>query len=196
MSPSAKLDRGAFPEYFPDETRTLLKQPQRHYWFAAFFAFGAMMCLLTTVLLVFPGTKLDSLWNLNPDAHVGFQSLGSWSIVLLVVVGAGCALAAIGLWRATNWGVQLAVAILFCNIIGDLVNAFMRRDYRSLVGLPIAGAMIFYLVRLNTAAKGIESRAAALINLKRVLRDQTEGLAPSKRARSEIFPRDRRKLDW
>jgi hypothetical protein len=104
MSPSAKLDRGAFPEYFPDETRTLLKQPQRHYWFAAFFAFGAMMCLLTTVLLVFPGTKLDSLWNLNPDAHVGFQSLGSWSIVLLVVVGAGCALAAIGLWRATNWG--------------------------------------------------------------------------------------------
>jgi hypothetical protein len=121
---------------------------------------------------------------------------GGWSIVLLVVVGAGCALAAIGLWRATNWGVQLAVAILFCNIIGDLVNAFMRRDYRSLVGLPIAGAMIFYLVRLNTAAKGIESCTAALINLKRVLRDQTEGLAPSKRARSEIFPRDRRKLDW
>jgi hypothetical protein len=147
---SAKLDRGAFLEWFPDETRTLLKQPQRHYWFAAFFAFGAMMCLLTIVLLVFPRTKLDSLWNLNPDAHVGFQSLRSWSIVLMVVVGAGCALAAIGVWRATVWGVQLAVAILFCNIIGDLVNALMRRDYRSLVGLPIAGAMIFYLVRFNT----------------------------------------------
>jgi hypothetical protein len=32
------------------------------------------MCLLIIVLLVFPGTKLDSLWNLNPDAHVAFQS--------------------------------------------------------------------------------------------------------------------------
>jgi hypothetical protein len=126
-----------------------LKQPQPHYWFAAFFAFGAIMCLLTIVLLVFSGTKLDSLWNLNLDAHVGFQSLGSWSIVLMVVVGTGCALAVIGLWRATVWGVQLPVAILFCNIIGDLVNALMRRDYRSLVGLPIAGAMI-YLARFNT----------------------------------------------
>jgi hypothetical protein len=131
-----------------------LKQPQPHYWFAAFLAFGAMMCLLTIVLLVFPGTKLDSLWNLNPDAHVGFQSLESWSIMLMVVVGAGCALASIGLWRATVWGVPLAVAILFCNTIGDLLNALMRRDYRSLIGLPIAGAMIFYLARFNTRREG------------------------------------------
>ena len=65
----------------------LLKQPQLLYWFAAFFAFGAMMCLLTIVLLVFPGTKLDSLWNLNPDAHVAFQSLGSWSVLLMLAVG-------------------------------------------------------------------------------------------------------------
>src|SRR5881396_2269249 len=125
----------------------LLKQPQLLYWFAAFFAFGAMMCLLTIVLLVFPGTKLDSLWNLNPDARVAFQSLGSWSILLMLTVGTGCALAAIGLWNGKLWGIRLAVAILFFNIIGDLANVVARHDYRSLVGLPIAGAMIFYLDR-------------------------------------------------
>jgi hypothetical protein len=124
---------------------TLLKQPRRHYWFAAFFAFGAMMCLITVVLLVFPGTKLDSLWNLNPDARVAFQSLGSWSIVLMSLVGTGCTLTAIGLWHGTLWGIRLGVAILFINIISDLVNVVTRHDYRSLVGLPIAGAMIFYL---------------------------------------------------
>jgi hypothetical protein len=125
---------------------TLLKQPQRHYWFSAFFAFGATMCLLTIVLLVFRGTKLDSLWNLNPEARVAFQSLGkNWSIVLMSVVGAGCTLAAVGLWRGTLWGIRLGLAILFVNIIGDLVNVVTRHDYRSLVGLPIAGAMIFYL---------------------------------------------------
>jgi hypothetical protein len=122
-----------------------LKQPQRHYWFAAFFAFGATMCLLTIVLLVFPGTKLDSLWNLNPEARVAFQSLGNWSIVLMSVVGTGCTFTAIGLWRGTLWGIRLALAILFFNIIGDLVNVVTRHDYRSLIGLPIAGAMIFYL---------------------------------------------------
>ena len=83
----------------------LLKQPQLLYWFAAFFAFGAMMCLLTIVLLVFPGTKLDSLWNLNPDARVAFQSLGSLSVLLMLAIGTGCALAAIGLWYGKLWGV-------------------------------------------------------------------------------------------
>lgn len=104
------------------------------------------MCLLIIVLLVFPGTKLDSLWNLNPDAHVAFQSLGGWSILLMLGVGTGCALTAIGLWHRTLWGIRLGVAILLVNIVGDLVNAVTRHDYRSLVGLPIAGAMIFYLV--------------------------------------------------
>jgi len=124
-----------------------LKQPQRHLWFGGFFAFGATMCLLTIVLLIFPGTKLDSLWNLNPDAHVAFQSLGSWSILLMLAVGTGCALAAIGLWRGALWGVRLGLAILLVNVIGDLMNVVMHHDFGSLVGVPIAGAMIFYLAR-------------------------------------------------
>jgi uncharacterized membrane protein (DUF2068 family) len=130
-----------------------LKQPQRHYWFAAFFAFGAMMCLLTIVLLVFPGTKLDSLWNLNPDARVAFQSLGSWSVLLMLAIGTGCALGAIGLWYGKLWGVLLAIAILFINIIGDLMNVVIRHDYRPLVGVPIAGVMVFYLARFMARRK-------------------------------------------
>jgi hypothetical protein len=130
-----------------------LKQPQLHYWFAAFFAFGAMMCLLTIVLLVFPGTKLDSLWNLNPDARVAFQLLGSWSVLLMLAVGTGCALTAISLCYGKLWGIRLALAILFINIIGDLVNVVIRYDYRSLIGLPIAGVMIFYLARFRTRRK-------------------------------------------
>jgi hypothetical protein len=108
------------------------------------------MCLLTIVLLVFPGTRLDSLWHLNPDARVAFQSLGSWSILLMLAVGIGCALTAIGLWRGTLWGIRLGLAILVVNILGDLVNVIARHDYRSLIGLPIAGAMIFYLARSAT----------------------------------------------
>jgi uncharacterized membrane protein len=50
---------------------------RRHRWFAAFFAFGATMCALTSELRLFPGTALDSLWHLNPDAHLAFQSIES-----------------------------------------------------------------------------------------------------------------------
>ena len=118
---------------------------------ALFFAFGATMCALTIVLLLFPGTTLDSLWQLNPDAHLAFQSLGRWSIPLMALVGMGCAFAAIGLWFGTLWGRRLALTILSLNIAGDLCNALLRHDYRALIGLPIGGAMIFYLVRYRKA---------------------------------------------
>ena len=118
---------------------------------AAFFAFGTAMCVLTVVLLFSPGTELDSLWRLNPDAHATFQSIGKVAVLLMAVVGTACAFAAIGLWRNSVWGIRLALVILSLNIIGDLFNALMRHDFRSLIGLPIGGAMILYLVRHQKA---------------------------------------------
>ena len=116
-------------------------------FFASFFSFGALMCGLTIVLLLFPGTSLDALWRLNPEARSSFQSIGKAAFLLMGAVGVGCALAAAGLWRNARWGRQIAIAILSVNIVGDLLNAVLRHDYRSLIGLPIGGAMIFYLVR-------------------------------------------------
>lgn len=121
-----------------------------HPWLAAFFTFGMVMCALTTILLLFPGTPLDSLWRLNPEAQVAFQSLGKWSILLMLAVGTACAFAAIGLWKGATWGGRLAIGILCANIVGDLVNVAARSDYRALIGLPIGGLMIFYLVRAQT----------------------------------------------
>src|SRR5436305_1887381 len=103
---------------------------KRHPFLAVFFAFGTTMCALTIVLLLFPDTALDSLWRLNPDAHSAFQSIGHWSIGIMLVVGIGCALASAGLWRGTAWGRGLALTILVVNLAGDLINALVRYDYR------------------------------------------------------------------
>ena len=105
------------------------------------------MCTLTIVLLLFPGTALDSLWGLNPDAHMAFQSIGKIASLLMLVVGIACASAAIGLWHSSLWGIRLALVILSLNLVGGVFNAFVRHDYRTLIGLPIAGAIIFYLAR-------------------------------------------------
>jgi hypothetical protein len=129
----------------------VVKEPRRHRWLAAFFGFGTAMCTLTAMLLLFPGTEADSLWRLNPDARLAFQSLGSWSLIIMATVGAGCMAAAIGLWRGRFWGVRLALIILSLNIVGDLVNVFLRHDYRALIGLPIGGAIIVYLARYPSA---------------------------------------------
>ncbi len=109
------------------------------------------MCLLTVLLLLVPGTALDSLWRLNPDAHAAFQSLGKFSILLMMIVGSACAFAAIGLAKDRRWGRNLALVILAVNLAGDLINAFARHDLRTLIGLPIGGAMIVYLLRARAA---------------------------------------------
>lgn len=120
---------------------------------AAFFTFGSTMCALTVLLLLFPGTALDSLWRLNPEAQAAFQSLGRMSILLMAIVGMACAFAAAGLWQGRRWGIHLAIVILSINIMGDLFNAVVRHDYRALIGLPIGGAMIFFLVRRRNRAE-------------------------------------------
>jgi len=125
---------------------------------ALFFAFGATMCALTVALLLFPGSALDSLWRLTPDARLAFQSLGSLALVLMGTVGTACLFAAIGLWRAKPWGTWLALIILSINMVGDLTNVFVRHDYRGLIGVPVAGAMILFLLACGRHSKSFRAR--------------------------------------
>lgn len=66
---------------------------------------------------------------------------------MMLVVGTACCFAAIGLWRGTLWGTRLAITILVVNMIGDLGNALVNYDFKTLIGLPIATAIIVYLAR-------------------------------------------------
>jgi hypothetical protein len=118
------------------------------------------MCALTIILLLFPGTELDALWRINPDAHAAFQSLGTMSIFLMAIVGVGCASAAIGLARGARWGRRLALIILAINLVGDSVNTLVRHDLRTLIGLPIGMAMMIYLVKakLEIRKQKVEGR--------------------------------------
>ena len=121
---------------------------------SAFFAFGASISLLAIVMLLFPGSALDSLWRLNPDAQIAFQGIGNLSVLLMFIVGAACAMAAIGLAKGSGWGIRLALIILSGNLVGDLVNAFVRHDLRTLIGLPIGGVMIAYLLIERCRGRG------------------------------------------
>jgi len=121
-----------------------------------FFAFGTCACVAAGTLLLFPGGPLDAAWRINPRGHEGFLRMGGWGLLLLAVVGAACAAAAIGLWRNAPWGHRLAIGILGVNCAGDAVNATAAHDPRSWIGVPIALALIAYLIR-----EGARRRAPA-----------------------------------
>ena len=112
-----------------------------------FFAAGALICLVTMLALAFPGGLLESIWRLKPEARLEFQQIGSWSVALMAVVGAACGLAAFGLARNAEWGRRLAIGVLTVNLAGDLLNALLQHDPRTLIGLPIGGLMILYLLK-------------------------------------------------
>ena len=116
-----------------------------------FFIFGGLMSGLTSIMLLFPGTALDSLWQLNPAAQAGFATMGKPAVLLMLAVCAACTTAALGLWRCARWGYWTALAILSINLIGDTTNFFLAHDRRTLIGLPIGGAMIAYLISKRRA---------------------------------------------
>ena len=112
-----------------------------------FFAAGALICLVTMLALAFPGGFLEPIWRLKPAARVEFQKIGNAAVVLMAVVGAACGLAAVGLAKNAEWGRRLAIGVLTVNLVGDSLNALLRNDARTLIGLPIGGLMILYLVK-------------------------------------------------
>lgn len=112
---------------------------------AGFFGFGTLMCLLTLVGLLSPGGVLEPMWRLNPEARVTFQAMGNGSLLLMTIVGLACGFAAVGLIKRMSWGRYLALGVLIVNLLGDLGNALLRHDWRTLLGLPISGMLIAYL---------------------------------------------------
>ena len=128
---------------------------------AAFFAFGSLMALLASLGLLLPGGVLEPMWRLNPQARVSLTALHSWGVVLMLTVGIACALAAIGLWTRAMWGHHLAVGILAVNLVGDGLNVIVRGDLRALIGLPIGGAIILYLLR-SRVREQFQVRSAAV----------------------------------
>jgi len=123
-----------------------LRRPPGIVALALFFVFGTMMSGLAALLLLFPGSFLDPLWRLNPRAREGFAALGVWAVLLMTVVCMACAVAAFGLLRGKRWGYWTALAILTMNLVGDITNAAATHDWRTLIGVPIGGLLIAYLI--------------------------------------------------
>ncbi|HET7585904.1 MAG TPA: hypothetical protein VFK13_13390 [Gemmatimonadaceae bacterium] len=113
----------------------------------AFFAFGALMAGITAVALLTPGGMLEPIWRLNPQARDALRSMSPWGIPLMVVVSTACAATALALWCGASWGRRLALVVLGVNLLGDVGNAVVRHDLRTLSGLPVGAALIAYLLR-------------------------------------------------
>ena len=63
------------------------------------------------------------------------------------MLSASLAAAGLGWFGRRPWGWRLAVAIIATQVLGDLVSIFMGQFVRGAIGVTIAGALLFYLLR-------------------------------------------------
>ena len=113
---------------------------------SVFFALGVIPSSATALALAFPGHWTQALWRLKPEALAQFAQFGHGAIPLMVGVAIACAGAAIGLWTRKRWGRWLALGVLSINLLGDVLHAILRGDWRTLIGVPIGGMLIVYLL--------------------------------------------------
>jgi hypothetical protein len=123
-----------------------LKRPVGISVLSIFFLAGALISFTASASLLFPNSFIEPMWRVNPRAHKHLSELGPWAAALLFAVSICCAMAAIGLWRRAGWGHKLALALIAINLIGDVANTLMGTEPRAIVGVPIALAILIYLL--------------------------------------------------
>ena len=111
-----------------------------------FFAAGATISLIAGISLLLPNSFLEPIWRLNPRAHESLSRLGLWAVLMMSTVSMLCAAAAIGLWRGLRWGYWLAVGLILTNLLGNVINVVLGTEPRAIVGVPIATALLAYLI--------------------------------------------------
>jgi len=122
-----------------------LKRPLGITALSVFFMTGALISFTAGFSLLIPGF-LDPLWRMNPRGHEGLLRIGVWAVTLLFAASASCAAAAVGLWRGARWGHIVAIALVAINLLSDVANSILGTEPKAIVGVPIALALLFYLM--------------------------------------------------
>lgn len=107
------------------------------------------MAAFAGTTLLWPGSRLDRAWVLNPDAYGTLRALGRLIGIPFLALSAALLISGVGWFKRRAWGWRLAVAIIAIQLLGDGVNAFEGHFARGATGLAIAGALLFYLFRPN-----------------------------------------------
>ena len=112
-----------------------------------FLFFGASMAFFAGITLVWHGTPLDRLWELNPRAYQQLGPLGKIAGIPFLFLGYALTVAGVSWFKRQYLGWQLAVAIIALQAAGDMVNMIRGQIFAGLTGVVIACTLLYYLLR-------------------------------------------------
>ena len=117
------------------------------------FLLGACASAFAAVTLTWPDTVLDAAWAVNPKGHAGLRALGPLAIIGMAALSITMLTLAIGLRARRRWAWWLAVVGILVNAVGDLATATVTGDPPTLIGVPIAGLIAWWLTRPDVRSR-------------------------------------------
>ena len=96
---------------------------------------------------MWPGTPLDAIWVVNKKSHVELTAYALWIGILFLILSQVFVLTARGWFKQRKWGWLCAIGIFAANIAGDFLRLVSGDFAGGLMGIAIAGLIIFYLTR-------------------------------------------------
>jgi hypothetical protein len=109
--------------------------------FSLLFVLGGLMCAAAALMISSSG-ELNSIWRLVP----AIATLGTQAVSWLVIVSIACFVAALGLWRMSDWGFLAAFMLLILGLIAHFWRAVAAADWGQLLIVLTIGVLVgFYL---------------------------------------------------
>lgn len=109
-----------------------------------FFAIGALLCAVASVMIHHAGT-LHSVWRAIP----AIATLGNEAVSWLLFVAVVCLLAALGLWRCSYWGYLAASLLLIVGCSVHFFRALVEDDWWKLFIVAAMGVLILFYLRIR-----------------------------------------------
>jgi hypothetical protein len=105
------------------------------------------MCTVAAWSLLDPIGPAARIWILKPDEYHQLLAIGSivgFGFLLLAII---MAVTSIGCFAGRIWGWRLAIIVISANAIGNGLRALTGEIVEGLVGLAIAGGVLWLLFR-------------------------------------------------
>jgi uncharacterized membrane protein (DUF2068 family) len=89
----------------------------------------------------------------NPDGHAGLRSLGIVAVAGMAALFVIMLITAFGLDARRRWAWRLAVTAIAINAVSDLAAPIGSGDPRTLIGVPIATLIVWWLTRRDVRSR-------------------------------------------
>lgn len=105
------------------------------------------MAAYAAFTLAVPGTPLDRLWALNPEAHLQLAPLGKLVAAPFALLSVAMLFTGIAWFRRRRWGYLLGTLIIALNLAGDAFNLLRGEYLKGATGVLIAGLLLVVMTR-------------------------------------------------